>query len=262
MFQTPVHDDSGTSADVEMDPCREPENDTQCSSENIFVTASESVNTESENVNLENMRVKCESLELELKKRDEEIKNCKQVISKQHKDLKKNISKVKLEKNKVIGLEIKIKNLAKEVSDCKSLSNKLKIKFSLDNVKLKAEDLTYYTGFENIESFEAFYSLVIPVKFKNPARESETSSKRQSPVISVDNELLLVLCKLRQNFDNIDLAARFGISRQLVGRICNAWINYLYNKLGNLNIWPHRDIILAHAPPRFYKTISKHLCYS
>jgi hypothetical protein len=38
-----------------------------------------------------------------------------------------------------------------------------------------------------------------------------------------------------------------------VGHIITTWTDYLYNYLGNINIWPHRDIIFLNTPPDFTK---------
>ena len=74
---------------------------------------------------------------------------------------------------------------------------------------------------------------------------------REDHVLSVDNEFLMTLMKLRMGLSNFDLATRFGCSESTVSRILTTWINYMYLRLGSLNIWPHRDIIIAKMPPEF-----------
>ena len=55
------------------------------------------------------------------------------------------------------------------------------------------------------------------------------------------NEFFLVLCRLRLSLLEQDLAFRFGISQSTVSRICNTWINLLYSKFKEVNIWPSRQ---------------------
>ena len=69
--------------------------------------------------------------------------------------------------------------------------------------------------------------------------------------LAVENEYLLVLMRLRMGLTIIDLGERFGVSESTVNNIFLTWINYLYVTLGNLKIWPHRDIILQNAPVEF-----------
>lgn len=64
-------------------------------------------------------------------------------------------------------------------------------------------------------------------------------------------QLLMVLMKLRNNWDLKDLAFKFDIDTPSVSRIFGAWVDYMYNKLGSLAIWPHRDIITANMPDKY-----------
>ncbi|XP_036429311.1 uncharacterized protein si:dkey-20i10.7 [Colossoma macropomum] len=67
------------------------------------------------------------------------------------------------------------------------------------------------------------------------------------------NQFLLVLMKLRNNYDMKDLAFKFQIDVKSTNLIFNAWINYLYLRLGQIPVWPHRDIITARMPDNFKK---------
>ena len=54
--------------------------------------------------------------------------------------------------------------------------------------------------------------------------------------LSVEDEYLLVLMKLRMGLSVIDLAERFSVSESTVNNIFLTWINYLYVTLGSLKI--------------------------
>ena len=69
--------------------------------------------------------------------------------------------------------------------------------------------------------------------------------------LSVEDEFLLAVMKVRIGLFNKDLAVRFGISLSTVSEIFMTWINWIYIKLGSLNIFPHRDIIMKDMTKEF-----------
>jgi hypothetical protein len=154
-----------------------------------------------------------ETLQLQLHNRDLELGKCRQEINKLNEAIKATSRHVTIkeaeldvEKLRSLNLDKKIEMIAKELQENKQILKKLCNKFSLNNVKQKIETLTYYTGFDDINIFNGYYEFVVP-KNKHPIIEDEKKAKLRASVISVDDELLLVLAKFRQNFDNIDLSA-------------------------------------------------------
>ena len=55
-------------------------------------------------------------------------------------------------------------------------------------------------------------------------------------------ELFIRLCRIRQGFREQHLANLFGIS---ISTVCR---NFIYLRLGSLNIWPDREPIDTHMP--------------
>ncbi|XP_068697263.1 uncharacterized protein [Montipora foliosa] len=87
---------------------------------------------------------------------------------------------------------------------------------------------------------------------------SSDSSDEDNPVteerkysLDVEDEFLLVLMKLRLGLTNTDLPVRFNVSEGTVSKVVTTWINYLYVRLGDLKIWPHRNVIIANMPASF-----------
>lgn len=89
---------------------------------------------------------------------------------------------------------------------------------------------------------------------------SSESSEEEDPVtndlnyysnLTVEDDFLLVLLKLRLGLSTIDLAVRFHVSEATVSKLFTTWINYLYVRLGDLKIWPHRNVIIANTRPNF-----------
>ena len=61
----------------------------------------------------------------------------------------------------------------------------------------------------------------------------------------------MVLCRLRQGFHEEHLAHLFNISVSTVSRIFITWINFMYLKLGTINLWPSRNTIDLTMPEAF-----------
>ena len=78
-----------------------------------------------------------------------------------------------------------------------------------------------------------------------------TNDRKYYSNLSVEDDFLLVLMKLRLGLSTIDLAVRFNVSEATVSKLFTTWINYLYVRLGDLKIWPHRNVIIANMPPDF-----------
>lgn len=81
--------------------------------------------------------------------------------------------------------------------------------------------------------------------------DSITNDKKYYSNQSVEDNFLLVLMKLRLGLSTIDLAVRFNVSEATVSKLFTTWINYLYVHLGDLKIWPHRNVIISNMPPNF-----------
>ncbi|XP_052085183.1 uncharacterized protein LOC127722336 [Mytilus californianus] len=69
--------------------------------------------------------------------------------------------------------------------------------------------------------------------------------------LEVADQLLLVLMKLKLNLLFDDLARRFGISKSLASKMCNAWMPVLAEKLKDLVAWLPRETMRACCPEYF-----------
>ena len=74
---------------------------------------------------------------------------------------------------------------------------------------------------------------------------------RQIHQMPLRQQFLLVLMRLRQNFDLKELAFKFQIDVQSVSTLFNSWIDFMYGRLGNLSVWPHRDSITENMPDNY-----------
>ena len=80
--------------------------------------------------------------------------------------------------------------------------------------------------------------------------ETDARSSRDH-FLSVEDEFLLVMMKLRLGLTNLDLAIRFNVAEATISNTFISWLNLLFVQLGTLKIWPHRNVILEHMPKKF-----------
>lgn len=115
--------------------------------------------------------------------------------------------------------------------------------------KLKEKDYKYYTGFSK-DQFDSVYKFLAPTD-EDPIKWGKTVKGAKS--LSTIDQLLLVLIKLRQNFDYKHISHLFNVSSQDSSAIFTHWINYMFFRLGSLDIWPHRNILIENMPESYKK---------
>ena len=165
--------------------------------------------------------------------------------------------KVKKLKEENENLKLKLALKETEVKSLKKTIETLKEK-SLTPELLKDDEISkmmeYSTGF-TYERFNQLCSIFgipndpdtiqvhVPIKYKrNDWKVVEMPLRSQ---------LLFVLMKLRNNEDLQNLAFRFHISKQHASVLFNSWVDYMFDILGELPIWPHRDVIAEHMPTKY-----------
>lgn len=136
--------------------------------------------------------------------------------------------------------------------------------FSFENIKTDDSLLTFYTRFPNVQTMMALYEYLNPgVNGKNI--KYWLSGQEDSQKAAVGNlvkqgrprtllpleEFFLAMCRLRQGFAEVHLAHLFKVSQSTVSRIFISWINFMYLKLGQINIWPSRKAVDDSTPEAF-----------
>lgn len=148
----------------------------------------------------------------------------------------------------------------KDVSTNASLSIQYNpIRFSIDIFKNNDNEISYYTGFPNYDIFKISLNMLFEYNVTSLLHHDQTShSKRHSRTLtlSTEDEYFLVLIKLRQNFGYHHLSTLFQISISTVSKIFTNWINFIYQKLGSRDIWPHRNVLISHYSDAFLKSYS------
>ena len=91
-----------------------------------------------------------------------------------------------------------------------------------------------------------FSKAIIQIHFATfPAELSQRRHLRRNSKLEVEDEFLMVLMKRRLGLFHADLACRFDVAFSTVTRIFYSWIQFMYLRLGSINIFPHRDVIIS-----------------
>lgn len=143
-----------------------------------------------------------------------------------------------------------INALKKHIKDLESLTPETVSKSRIPSY------FEYCTGFTYSQYNDLCYFFTVPNSSKCPQVNippTLTYIKTNGYIneMTLRQQLLMVLMKLRNNWDMKDLAFKFGIDIPSVSIIFRAWVGYMYKKLGSLSIWPHRDIITLHMPGEY-----------
>ena len=106
----------------------------------------------------------------------------------------------------------------------------------------------FYTGVPKWTNFEQLFSLL----------SSHVTPSRTK--LTLQDELVLVLVKLRLNLPFQDFAYRWEVSISTVTRMFYKWIEVMFVRMKFLIKWPPRDILQQNLPQAFKDTYPKAVC--
>ncbi len=150
-----------------------------------------------------------------------------------------------LEENRQLREELhqKDQQIGKQNTEQRNLSVQLMLDSKIKGI------FTHYTGF-SYDRFCAIYRYLVPSGCKKPFVYKRAYAEIHS--VSLVNQLLLTILRLRLDSPLIDLAFRFNISVNAAGVIFNRWLDYMYLRFGSLCMWPHRDKIIENMPKSYF----------
>ncbi|XP_020917026.1 uncharacterized protein LOC110254386 [Exaiptasia diaphana] len=192
-------------------------------------------------------------------------------------------------KKKLEEANTRIQSLESENTMLKTKLSALEVRFKTTESRVftlehftEDEEICYYTGFPNYQTFLAVYNFLDPGEkgeniryngnnntsvdddFYNQADESEESDdellddveeksrkRGRSRALKPIEEVFLVLCRLRRGFCERHLGHLYGISQSTVSRTLTAWFNYMYLKFSKICIWPSREKVDETMPECF-----------
>jgi len=105
----------------------------------------------------------------------------------------------------------------------------------------------FYTGLPTYHIFMVVFNFLYP--FVNRPTK-----------LSLMDEFLLVMMKLRLNLLTEDLAHRFSVSISTVSRIFHKWLDVMYTRLAKCIRWPDRETVRKTLPVAFQKHFPQARC--
>ncbi|XP_064470765.1 uncharacterized protein LOC135385399 [Ornithodoros turicata] len=147
-------------------------------------------------------------------------------------------------KSYVCDLEMKLER--------SSSTQKLSTRCTPARVLSDDEKLHFYTGFNGLERLKRFCSFVEAgyEDYKNACTESP-SNRGRNRVFSVEEQLIIVLIRLRVGLLERDLASRYDVSLAYMSELCSFWTEFLSNYLEQTPIWPFRETVNDFMPEVF-----------
>ena len=146
-----------------------------------------------------------------------------------------------LEAKKRIGeLEAANTKLQAEVDDLRTQV------FRFESIKDEGAQLQFFTDLSK-DMWSALWDFLKPTRenlLSASSAAAEASGRVNAPgagrppTLSMEDELLMTLMRIRLAREEQDLAYHFGVSQSTVSRITSMWINILYLRLGLIPIWP------------------------
>ena len=198
-------------------------------SDQLPLTVSE--NDHSENVLVEEQNIEDDRVVALI----EENKRLKQILKVKDEQIARLDGENLKMKNILIEMEAEMKLLRKEKMDLKETVAKLNVTDStINNLKR----LRLYSSLDSKEKFLWLAKLL---------REEVSDT----PSLSVNSQLLIVLMKLKMNFLISDIAIRFNVSNKTVKRTLDIWIPKLSAKLSSLIRWPNKKALKKYCPEAF-----------
>ena len=144
-------------------------------------------------------------------------------------------------------LELKIATLEKSRS------------FGIDRFKGNPIDFQFYTGLPDYLTFLSFVDFLQPGRHPLSSlyyqfRDQDASyvnTRGREPVLSIHDQLFLVLSRMRQGYRELDLAHRFNISIFTVSEIFSKWVSHMSHIFDQVPIWAPRALIDEKMPQVF-----------
>ena len=191
-----------------------------------------------------------EEIELSLEdKLREEIRRLNEKISIMQEEDEVNTNKLKIE---IDTLKTEIEMVRNELHNNK---------FTIDRFKVNNEMFKFYTGFPNYQLFTALLNYLKPAADHlnywgntiqgNDAVMKRVEKRRSPRTLSVEEELFLVLVRLRGNYPLEDLAVRYNMSTSNISRILITWYDFLHTQFRQIPIWGTRETINKTMPKCF-----------
>ncbi|XP_052788486.1 uncharacterized protein LOC128223234 [Mya arenaria] len=117
--------------------------------------------------------------------------------------------------------------------------------FSIYNFEHDSAAVHFYTGLENYLKFMFVLSTLGPAAYHlNYIYHSVIS-------VTVPDQFLIVLMKLRRHTTSFELSRMFSVAESVISNIFITWVLFMEKQWRELNIWPSQELVKHFAPSSF-----------
>lgn len=114
------------------------------------------------------------------------------------------------------------------------------------NLASDPELLHFYTGLENYAKFKFVLNTLGPAAYV-----LQYYGGVRPVTLTVEDQFLLTLMKLRRNYTNFELRKWFGVTDKIVTSVFVTWINFMSLQWREIEWWPCRELIKYFAAKDF-----------
>ena len=111
--------------------------------------------------------------------------------------------------------------------------------------RLSNDMLHFYTGLESYGKF------VMVLNTLGPAAHNLNYYYGGSVNVSVEDQFLITLMKLRRHTPHQELCFWFGLNDKQVTNVYVTWVNFMYHQWGEIDWWPVKELVHFYAPSDF-----------
>ena len=133
------------------------------------------------------------------------------------------------------------------VSSMSQTDPESKALLAIEKISHDDDHIALLTGLESYAKFKFVLQTLGPAANDLDYRWSKSDG------VSVENQFLLTIMKLRKHYSNQELAMFFAISDKTVSNIFTTWLNFMYFQWRELDIWPSKDLVAFFTPSDFNK---------
>ena len=118
---------------------------------------------------------------------------------------------------------------------------------NIEKLKYDNKAIQAYTGLEDYRKFVFVLATLGSAVYELNYRW------RRTDILSIENQFLITLIKLRKYYSHKELSILFQISEFSVSNIFVTWINFMYCQWRELDIWPSQALVAYFSPLDFNK---------
>ena len=128
----------------------------------------------------------------------------------------------------------------------------------MENITISDKTCMFWTGVMTLSTLNFIFEWVSPCAeqmtlWMGKKRHNERPCKPRKRILSLFEEFVLVLVRIRRGLDTEVLATLMGISQAHVCKIFISWVNLLHKCFLPLLEWPTADIVSHNMPKSFRK---------